>query len=150
MNIEKKIREYLTDIIHMSLATSADNKPWICEVHYAYDDELNFYFISKEDRRHSKEIAANPTVAGNIVTQHTLTQKIRGVYFEGMAELLKNVEENHIAYKAYCERFHTDRSILDESKTDAGHKFYKITVHNFYLVDNRESDPGQKYELKWK
>ena len=150
MNIEQKIREYLPDIIHMSLATSADNKPWICEVHYAYDDELNFYFFSKEERRHSKEIAANPVVAGNIVTQHMLNQKIRGVYFEGTAELLEDVTEDHIAYKVYNKRFNADRSVLDEATTETGHKFYKITVDHFYLVDNRESDPGQKYELKWK
>jgi len=37
MNIEQKIREYLPQVIHLSLATSSENKPWVGEVHFAYD-----------------------------------------------------------------------------------------------------------------
>lgn len=150
MNIEKTIRDYLPQIIHMSLATCVNNKPWICEVHYVFDNELNFYFRSTPQRRHSEEIKSNPQVAGNIITQHLLGQKVRGVYFEGKAELLENVDEGHVAYKLYCKRFDTDSEILEEAKKETGHKFYKITVDTFYLFDSRESSPSKKYELKWK
>lgn len=149
MNVEKVIREYLPGVIHMSLATSRDNKPWVCEVHYVFDDDLNLYFRSTVERRHSKEIADNPYVAGNIVEQHSVDQKPRGVYFEGKAELLADVDENHVAYKLYCERFDTDEEILEDAKSDGGHKFYKISVDKFYLFDSRESSPSQKYELDW-
>ena len=43
--IEKIIREYITKIPHMSLAAVSDNKPWVCEVHFAYDNDLNLYFV---------------------------------------------------------------------------------------------------------
>ena len=72
MNIEKIIREYIPEIIHMSLATSSHNTPWVCEVHYAFDDDLNLYFRSLSSRRHSQEIANNPKVAGNIIKQYKL------------------------------------------------------------------------------
>jgi len=85
MDTEKIIRNYLPQVIHMSLATCANNKPWVSEVHFVFDNELNFYFRSTPQRRHSEEIATNPNVAGNIVTQHFLGQKVRGVYFEGLA-----------------------------------------------------------------
>jgi uncharacterized protein YhbP (UPF0306 family) len=146
-NIEQTIREYLPDIIHMSLATSQNNKPRVCEVHYVFDDELNLYFRSRPSRRHSKEIVQNPFVAGNIVTQHMVDDDVRGVYFEWNAELLDNVDENHITYKLYCERFGTDRGILDELITLNGHQFYKITVSTYYIFDAREIGPSQKYEL---
>lgn len=149
MDIEQKLREYLPQVIHMSLATCANSKPWVCEVHYVYDQDLNFYFRSKPDRRHSIEIAANPNVAGSIITQHEVGEKPRGVYFEGIAERLTDVDENHPAYTLYCERFGTGPEILEESKTDTGHGFYKITVKNFCLFDSRESNPSQKYELNW-
>ncbi|HLZ15367.1 MAG TPA: hypothetical protein VKQ34_05305 [Candidatus Saccharimonadales bacterium] len=38
LDIEQIIRDYLPDVVHMSLATCKDNKPWVCEVHFAYDD----------------------------------------------------------------------------------------------------------------
>lgn len=147
--IEEAIRDYLPEVIHMSLATSVDGKPWVCEVHYVFDDDLNLYFRSTPTRRHSREIEKNPNVAGNIVKQHVVGQKPRGVYFEGKAEMLTDVDENHIAYKLYCERFATDRAILEEAKTETGHKFYKVRVNKFYVFDSLESSPSQKYELVW-
>ncbi len=149
MDVEKVIREYLPNIIHMSLSTARDNKPWACELHYVYDSDLNFYFRSLESRRHSQDIAANPTVAGSIVTQHIVGQKLRGVFFDGTAKLLTDVSVNHPAYTLYCSRFDTDSTIVDEAKTVEGHKFYMISVDNFYLLDSIESTPAQKYTLKW-
>lgn len=149
-NIEKVIREYLPEVIHLSLATTVDNSPWICELHYVFDQDLNLYFRSTPSRRHSKEIEKNPKVAGNIIKQHSTEQKPRGIYFEGHGEMLQNVDKSHVAYKLYCERFRTNESILEEAQTKEGHKFYKITVNKFYLFDSIESKPSQKYELDWK
>jgi uncharacterized protein YhbP (UPF0306 family) len=150
MEVEKTIREYIANVIHMSLATSKDNKPWVCEVHFAYDEELNLYFRSLLTRRHSIEIASNPFVAGNIIEQHGQGQKPRGVYFEGKAELLDNVDVNHPAYKATSERFNFGEEIIEKANSEDGTKFYKISVENFYLFDVRESTPAQKYELPWR
>lgn len=148
-DVEKSIREYLPYVIHMSLATSKDNKPWVCEVHYAFDEDLNIYFMSTPQRRHSLEIAENPNVSGNIVKQHGMKDKPRGVYFEGIAEMLTDVDERHPAYISYKSRFGIDKSDIVESRLETGHKFYKITVDKFYLFDAIESKPSQKYELEW-
>lgn len=147
--LETIIRTYIPNIVHMSLATCADNTPWVCEVHFAYDDDLNLYFRSKPDRRHSQEIARNPRVAGNIVVQHALGDAVRGVYFEGTAELLKDVGENHPAYRAYCKRMGTGPAILQEAASSTGHGFYKISVSDYYVFDAIESTPSQKYHLPW-
>jgi uncharacterized protein YhbP (UPF0306 family) len=149
LDIEKTIREYMPDIIHMSLATCADNKPWVCEVHFAYDENLNLYFRSWKSRRHSQEIANNPNVAGNIVVQHGPTDKPRGVYFEGKAELLEGVDENNPAYLACNKRFGLGTEILEDASKEDGHKFYKISVSDFYVFDSRESKPSAKYHLPW-
>ncbi len=150
MDIESAIREYLPAVIHMSLGTSSHNCPWVIEVHFAYDDDLNLYFRSKPSRRHSQEIAKNPNVAGSISENHKIGQKTRAVYFEGRAEALKNVDTAHTAFKALNERFNLGEDVLREPGTDSGHDFYKITVTDFYLTDNRESSPAQKYHLSWK
>jgi len=149
MNIEQTIRNYLPDIIHVSLATCRDGQPWVCEVHYAYDEALNLYFRSKMSRRHSQEIASNNRIAGNIVTQHSQGDKPRGVYFEGTAELLADVDEQNVAYEVLSHRFGLDTKILTDAQSPDGNKFYKITVSKYYLFDARESSPSQKYELDW-
>lgn len=143
MNVEQAIRDYLPNVIHMSLATCRDNKPWVCEVHFVYDDDLNLYWRSLPDRRHSQEIAANPNVAGNIVEQHGQGEKPRGLYFEGTAEQLSGLTENSLEYKLFVDRFGLGPEILD-----GPHMFYKAVVSDWYVFDARESNPSQKYHLE--
>ena len=111
--VQKVIRDYLSQVIHMSLATCVDGRPWVCEVHVAYDNDLNLYWVSSQDRRHSQEVRQNPQVAGNIITQHFLNQKVRGVYFEGQAEQLEGVDKTHPGYQAYAKRFSSRLEMLE-------------------------------------
>ena len=148
--IEQIIREYIKDIVHMSIATSHDNEPWISEVHFSYDNELNLYFISRPSRRHSLEVAKNNQIAGNIVKQHTKGEKVRGVYYEGTIEMLENVTEQDLAFASYNQRFDNDIAILAEQAEENGHRWYKVTVNKFYLFDELEMEPAGKYELNWK
>jgi uncharacterized protein YhbP (UPF0306 family) len=148
-DVEGTIRDYISGLFHLSLATSINDKPWVCEVHFSYDDELNLYFQSKEIRRHSQEIEHNNHVAGNIVSTHAVGDKVRGVYFEGTAKKIEFVDEKDPGYISYSVRFNTGKSLLEELNSQDGHTFYKISVANYYLFDSVESLPSQKYELAW-
>jgi len=145
--VEKIIREYLPEVIHLSLATCVDNKPWVCEVHYAYDDDLNLYFISRPSRRHSLEAKQNPLVAGNIVKQYGAGESVRGVYFEGQIEQLAGVTGDHAAFQSYQDRFGLGVEKLAEQQEEDGHRWYKISVEKFYLFD--ELELKGKHELVW-
>lgn len=147
MNVEKIIKNYIPQIVHMSLATSKNNVPWACEVHFAYDDELNLYFFSRPETRHCQEIAENPNVAGTIVTQHFKYQKPRGVYFEGEAHLITEEAEYSKAYEVYNARLDVEHWL--PSAAAKGGKFYKIVVKNFAVYDAYESTLPGKHELAW-
>lgn len=147
--LEKIIREYIEKTYHMSLATSADNKPWVCEVHFAYDEDLNLYYRSYSSRRHSQEIASNEFVAGNIVRQHELNEYPHAIYFEGSARLLEDEIQMAEAAGILSARLGSiKQDILDDAKKDSGHKFYKITINNWYVFGKFGRDSGEKYQLK--
>lgn len=146
---ESTIREYLSQVIHMSLATSRDSKPRVIELHYAFDDSLNLYFVSGVQTQHSEDIRNNPAVAGSIVTQHFLHQKVMGVYFDGTARELKVLEELQLAYRAYTKRFRDNPQIARIAQAEGSARFYKITVNNFYLVDGLHSNSSQRHHLPW-
>lgn len=148
--IEQTIREYIDQIVHMSLATSANNQPWVCEVHFAVDNELNIYFRSIKSARHSQEIFSNPHVAGNIVTQHFKNQRVRGVYFEGRAELLADFDETHPGVLATAKRFGEKSAIQAVKPEDNESHYFKITVKNWYLFDSYGPAPVGKHQLPWK
>jgi len=145
MDLEHTIRQYLPDIIHMSLATSKGTRPWVCEVHFAYDNDLNLYYRSLMTRRHSEEIALNPNVAGNIVVQHGLGVPGRGVYFEGKAVLLADVDANHPAFVNLDTRLSIGEAALADAKRPDGHHFYQVSVTDFYFFD-----PSGKQHLDWR
>ncbi len=149
VDVEKIVREYLPDVIHMSLATSKDNKPWVCEVHYAFDEDLNLYFRSTTDRRHSQEIADNPSVAGNIVRPHSIGEYPLGIYFEGTARILTPGEDLDIAFYCLNERFKIGKEKLEEAKDPSGHQFYKIAAENWYVFGKLDDEGGKKYKLEW-
>lgn len=149
MNVEAIIREYINKSLHMSLGTCADNKPWVCEVHFAYDEDLNLYFRSLPSRRHSQEIAANPNVAGNIVRQHALTDVPHGIYFEGTAEMITDDAERQRVFPYLQKRLNSPESKLEEARDPNGHQFYKITVSKWYAFGQFGGDKVDKYELAW-
>lgn len=147
--IEQIIREYIDQVVHMSLATSKDNKPWVCEVHFAVDGELNIYFRSVTSSRHGQEILENPNVAGNIITQHFKNQRIRGVYYEGTAEVLKDITEDHPGVIATAKRYGKESAIQAVRPEDDKPHYFKITVKNWYVFDSYGPAPVGKYQLLW-
>lgn len=146
---EGTIREYINQVIHMSLSTSRDNKPRVFELHFAYDEGLNLYFVSGVNTQHSQDIRENAHVAGSIVTQHFLNQKVRGVYFDGTAKELDDLDEMQQAYKAYTKRYHDSPQLVRVAQAEGNARFYKITVNNFHVVDGMSSDIPQQYHLPW-
>lgn len=90
MNLKKLIRDYLKEAKLMQLATSVNNKPWVCSVWFGFDVDLNIYWFSSTKRRHSKEVMKNPKVGGAIVYPHTPKDPPRGLQFEGTAKMADN------------------------------------------------------------
>ena len=149
MDIEKIVREYIDKTIHLSLATADGDTPWVCEVHFAYDDNLNLYFRSLKSRRHSQEIAKNPKVAGNIIDTYALGEPVVGVYFEGTAEMLPIGDGRTQAFACLKARLGVADEVLKEAEQGDGHQFYKITVKNWYVFGRFGGPSGQKHKLAW-
>lgn len=148
-DVETIIRDHIDKTLHMSLATASNNHPWVTELHFVYDDSLNLYWRSLASRRHSIEIAANPNVAGNIVKQHSLDEYPHAIYFEGRAELLTGIGEQQRIFPLFQQRLGAGEDILTEALTEDGHKFFKITIQNWYAFGKFGADHGQKLELAW-
>jgi uncharacterized protein YhbP (UPF0306 family) len=150
---EQIIRQYLPQVIHMTAASvGSKGKPWSWEVHYAFDDDLNVYWVSSTAARHSQELAKNPNISGTIVVQHFLNQMGRGVSFEGMAERIEAVDEGHPGFVAYTSRF-PDRKqpLLDgyANNEPGARRLYKATVTDFYLADGIATGKLGKFHLLW-
>lgn len=148
VDLEKEVRRLIGSSPHMSLATASENRPWVCEVHFGYDGDLNLYFVSKQDTRHCQEIVANPNVAGNIVKRHELTERPSGIYFEGVAEKLETPTDEQIS--VYCSQLSRDEKQVRSDLQNSERRMYKISVQNWAAFgDFDNSGKLQKHELQW-
>lgn len=149
VDVEKIVRDNIEATPHMSLATVSGKGPWVCEVHFAFDNDLNLYFRSKISTRHAQEITDDPRVAGNIVRQQGLDEYPLGLYFEGTAELLTDDENFHKYYEYFKQRQSVDETIIEDARQEKGHRFHKITVKNWYTFGKFDDEGGKKHELAW-
>lgn len=153
-DLRKLVTGYLEEAKLMQIATAKNNKPWVATVWFAYDSELNLYFISRRSRRHSIEINDNPNIAGAIAKPHdTLGVKTRGIQFEGKASEVP-VLELPKAFRIFTKRFPKTtayvKSVKDILKNITQQRFYRIKPSRIVLFDeiNFPGNPQQELNLK--
>jgi len=101
----KSIEPYLKPVKQATLASCKGKKPWSATVFFAYDEELNLYFLSQTHRRHSLEIIDNPNVSLGIAEQtFEMGDKVRGLQIEGKCIVLEG-EEAKKAFTLVRKRF---------------------------------------------
>ena len=147
MDVEKIVREYIAKTPHLSLGTSHDNKPRVCEVNFIYDDALNLYFISGKDSSHAIEVAHNPAVAGSIVMQHDKAAPPRGIYFEGSAYQFVDPSPDQI--QNYARQHGRDEKSLQAMLGSGEYTMYVIRVSVWFAFGDFGNGKTQKYSLEW-
>src|SRR6185503_14792116 len=124
MDIIQLSKEHLSDLLVMQLATSKDNQPWICNVHFLADDDMNLYWMSEPDSRHSEDIVANPRVAAAVAVSTEMP--LIGVQIEGDAEQLEFADHQDILRK-YATRHNRDGFVEKALNGAMPFKLYRLT-----------------------
>ncbi len=139
-NLKKAINLYLKSAKMMQLATSSpDGHPWICNVWFAADKDMNIYWISSTNRRHSIEIANNPHVAASICLVNQPSESDNGaLQIEGTAEKLTSPLEIAKALKLYASRGIFSVKQVKEFMADLEypHRFYRVKPKTICLFKN--------------
>ena len=91
--VEKRIRALLQGATMMQLATVHGAQPWCCTVYFVADDDLNLYWISTPERRHSREIEMHAKVAAAIPIKYVPGKDVVGIQAEGDATLVNDEDE---------------------------------------------------------
>ena len=149
MNLKKLTKDYLQEAKMMQLATSVDNQPWVCNVWFAADEDLNIYWFSANNRRHSEEVRKNPRVAAAICLPHAPEDQPRGLQLEGLAKELNSNKDIAQARSVYEGRIFDGKTIDGfMNHQERPHKFYEIKPTLFVLFDvvNFPDDPRQEWK----
>lgn len=148
MDLRQQIEKYLSDNIIMQLATCAENKPWCSNLHYAFDEKLNLYWMSLKNCRHSQEVATNPSVAATIAKPHTADDKPQGLQIEGIASIAKDFEK---AFKVYMNRY--PHWLFKEEELKRGNSedraIYMLEPTRIVMFDVANNPDNPKQELEF-
>jgi uncharacterized protein YhbP (UPF0306 family) len=149
MELKQLIADYLEQAFFLQVATSTDNQPWTATVHFASDDQFNFYWVSLPTTRHSQELRANSKVAGTIVRPQAPDDKAHGIQYQGVAEELTG-EAARSGLELYAKRYKISGDWVEKmiSGNDE-HACYKITPSLIVLFDqaNFPDNPRQEYKV---
>jgi uncharacterized protein YhbP (UPF0306 family) len=149
MDVEALVREYLPQVAIMQLATSVNDQPWACTVHYYSDDALNLYWVSTEVREHSQMIAQNPRVSAAIVVHENTSEEkyIVGISLIGEAELIGQKIDDAIG-SGYIKKTGRNPQLLDEIAMGKNpHKFYRLKPSKIVLFDTLHFTDKPRQEL---
>ena len=70
----------------LSLGVSDTQGPWVADVIFIHDENLNLHWISDPDTRHSRAILESGRVAGSVTQSVGRGAMNLGIQFEGTAE----------------------------------------------------------------
>jgi uncharacterized protein YhbP (UPF0306 family) len=124
--VDPKIIEFINEHHVLSLATTAQNQPYIANCFYVFEASINtFYFTSDPKTRHSSEAIANAQAAASIVLETKTVGKIQGLQITGTVNMLHESQSMHAKF-LYLKAF--PYAILHlETMWSLKVEFYKLT-----------------------
>ncbi len=132
-NIKELIKEVLEKGYLMSLATHDDGGVWVSDVIYIFDDDLNIYWMSDPEARHSKAIIKQNKVAGTITVSNRGENNL-GLQFEGIAEKIDG-ERYDLAKKHYSKRRKPEPKETDDVLD--GDSWYMLKPSKIELINEK-------------
>ncbi len=153
MNETEKLRnliaEYLKEAKMMHLATVRNGKPWSCNVWFAADKDMNIYWFSSNNRRHSQDVADDPRVAASIWIPSEPADESRGIQLEGTAKRLTKPADIAKAMSVYVGKIFTLQAVKQfMASREYPHHFYRITPSSVVLFDTKNYPENSRREYK--
>ena len=116
----------------MSLATKDEGGLWVSDLVFIFDDDLNIYWMSDPDARHSQAILKNSEVAGTITFSTKSKEPNLGIQFFGRANKIDGPRYD-LATKHLKKRGHSEPKEGDDVLQ--GDSWYMLKPSKIHLID---------------
>ena len=125
----QKVLKYYKGNRLIALGTSFKNRPWSATVFFAFDNNFNVLFFSREDTRHCQNIKKNKYVSAAINQDWGKPGFIKGVQMTGIASKIPKKQRAKF-YALYCARFPWANEFPD-------HSLYIIKPAEIHYIDQK-------------
>lgn len=144
MDPKQLAKQYLQEIKIMQLATAEDNQPWVCAVHFYADDDLNLWWSSRTDRKHSQQLAGNPQASATVLVHENTPEEdyVIAVTATGTAELVKDISEE--IKQAYITKLDRPDHLTPPANMQ---EFYRLKPESIVVFDTKNFLKGPRQEF---
>jgi uncharacterized protein YhbP (UPF0306 family) len=137
-SLREKTLAYLQNHNVMTLATTGPDGLWAAAVFYV-NDGFTLYFLSAPTTRHSRNIAAQPTIAVTIQEDYKDWPEIKGIQLEGQVYQIEGAERATVIAH-YGSKFPIVGNLAKAPaaiiKAMSKIAWYKVVPKRLYLIDN--------------
>jgi nitroimidazol reductase NimA-like FMN-containing flavoprotein (pyridoxamine 5'-phosphate oxidase superfamily) len=122
---------------YMTLATAdGDGRPWASPVWFAHHGYTKFYWVSRPDARHSRNLAVRPHVAIVIFDSTVTVGEALAIYIEAEAEQLSDAEQEHAidVYSRRSQAHGAGQWTTSDVSAPASHRLYRATASTHFLL----------------
>ena len=127
--------------LYMVLATAdREGRPWASPVYFAPSSFRDFFWVSRPEARHSRNIAARPEVSIVVFDSSVPISTGGGVYLSALArEVVGDEREHGIGVFSRRSVSHGGREWTVEDVTDPAHlRLYRATAEEQYVLDEHD------------
>lgn len=140
-DLSKRAKEIIAERDYITIATvTSDGMPWNSPVYSAFDENYNFYFGTHVGSQKAHNIANNPNVFLVIYDSTVAPGTGEGVYIQGKAEQLNNIEDIEQAHKILADRRPTEFWPIEALQGNAPVRLYKIVPEHVWMNSDGEKD----------
>ena len=147
-NTKRIILNFMNSNTILSLSTSISDSPYICNLFYVCDDDLNIYFLSSNKTRHAQELKDNPKVAVSIYDPKSAPGKsVIGLQAVGKVSEAKGMELVKM-FASYLKLFPAtkiDINMLKQVSFDS--RLFKFKPDIIYFMDKSHFEKRQEVVL---
>jgi nitroimidazol reductase NimA-like FMN-containing flavoprotein (pyridoxamine 5'-phosphate oxidase superfamily) len=140
-DLDALARKILDANLYMVLGTAdADGLPWASPVWYAAEGYAEFFWVSLQDARHSRNIAVRPEIGIVVFDSRVPAGTGQGVYMRAVAEQLDGEELERgieVFSRVGAERGDEPWGTADNVRGSAPHRLYRATVSEHSMLDPR-------------
>jgi nitroimidazol reductase NimA-like FMN-containing flavoprotein (pyridoxamine 5'-phosphate oxidase superfamily) len=132
--LSAQAKQIIEKNIYMTIATaSKDGQPWNTPVYCAFDEQYNFYWNSRPDAQHSKNIAVNPDVFIVIYDSSAEEGTGDGVYIKARARMIEGEAEAQKALDLLFHRKGSESKPAADFLGDNPRRVYKAVPEKFWM-----------------
>jgi nitroimidazol reductase NimA-like FMN-containing flavoprotein (pyridoxamine 5'-phosphate oxidase superfamily) len=132
-------RSLIDASLYLVLGTAdEDGLPWASPVYFAHSEHRDFFWVSRPDARHSRNIAARPDVSIVIFDSSVPIGTGQGVYMTARARELEG-EDRTAGLEVYSRRAleHGGRAFTQDDVTgSAALRFYRANAVEQFVLDD--------------